>query len=130
MQSRYYSSDFLGHACATVPIKSFERKVESKIGLLNLLQLSMDGPNVKWSAYEKLQRNLELQNHCQLIDIGSCGLHKIYNAFRAGLNSTGWDIGHKFSALRTLFEDVLARPEEYGSVTKSSCYPLPFCGHR
>ena len=130
VQSHYYTSDFLGHACATDIIHSFEKKVESRIGLVNLIQLSMDGPNVNWSAFDKLQHKVETQNHCQLINIGSCGLHQLHNAFRAGLMCSGWDIGHKMSALHTLFADVPARREDYESITKSSIYPLSFCNHR
>ena len=130
VNSRYYTSDFLGRACATDPLESFEKNIECKISLQNLVQLSMDGPNVNWSTYNKLQHKLETQHHFQLINIGSCGLHTLHNAFRAGLVTSGWEIGHKLSALHTLFSDVPARREDYESVTKSSCYPLSFCGHR
>ena len=58
VQSRYLSSAFLGHATADDMISVFEAHVEGKLGLSNLIQLSMDGPNVNWAAYRKLEEKL------------------------------------------------------------------------
>ena len=44
--SRYYASEFLGHAAAIDIVKSFEANVETKFGFRHLIQISMDGPNV------------------------------------------------------------------------------------
>jgi len=128
--SRYYTSDFLGHACAVDLVGTFESKVEQTLGLTNIVQLSMDGPNVNWSAFDKLETKIEKEYNTKLINIGSCGLHTVHNAVRAGVSATHWDVSNQLSAMHTLFDNVPARREDYEEVTKSDVYPLPFCSHR
>ena len=61
------------------------------MNLLNMIQLSIDGPNVNWS-YQKLMAAVYDDHSRKLIDIGNCGLHVIHNAFRACFGATGWDL--------------------------------------
>jgi hypothetical protein len=61
----------------------------------NIIQVSMDGPNVNWSFFEKLQVKIEKDFSNKLIDVGSCGLHILHNAFKAGISETKWDIGYR-----------------------------------
>lgn len=130
VNSRYYKSDFLGHACAVDLIKTFENKVEQSLCLTNILHLSMDGPNVNWSTFDKLQAKLDSEYTTKMVNVGSCGLHILHNAFKAGVNATNWEISHKLSSLYTLFDDVPARRADYELATKSTVFPLPFCSHR
>ena len=66
-----------------------------------------------------------------MIDVGSCGLHILHNAFKAGISETKWDIGYRLSCLHTLFDNVPARREDFIQVSESGClFPLPFCSHR
>ena len=83
VQSSYNTSEFLGHACAVDLVHSFENTVETKLGFANLVQLAMDGPNVNWSTFDKLQKKLEKEHKHQLLNIGSCGLHQLHNALKA-----------------------------------------------
>jgi len=78
VQSSYYTSEFLGHACAVDLVHSFENTVETKLGFANLVQLAMDGPNVNWSTFDNLQKKLEKEHKHQLLNIGSCGLHQLH----------------------------------------------------
>jgi hypothetical protein len=64
------------------------------------------------------------------IDIGSCGLHTIHNAFRSGLVASKWELSHFFSSLSWLFKDTPARREDYTRLTGSSDFPLDHCPHR
>ena len=90
----------------------------------------MDGPNVIWSAFDKLHKKVETENNFQSINIGSCGLQKLHNAFRAGMCETGWDISHQLSSLYYLFDETPARRDDFERVTDSSVYPLRFCSDR
>ena len=47
----------------------------------------MDGPSVKLKFHRDLQSSCEEQELPTLIDIGSCGLHIIYGAFKTGAES-------------------------------------------
>ena len=42
----------------------------------------MAGPNVNLEFLELIQEDQNENEQHQLIDIGSCGLHKIHNAFK------------------------------------------------
>lgn len=56
-----------------------------------MLQLMMDGPNVNKSFEEKLRKALEDQYGTTLIDIGTCSLHHMHNAFKNGLKKISFD---------------------------------------
>lgn len=90
----------------------------------------MDGPNVNWALFKLLSEDLQKASEKKFVDIGSCGLHTMHNAFRAGLASTGWELGHFFSSLSWLFKDTPARREDFTSLTGSSDFPLEHCQHR
>ena len=78
VESRYYTSDFLGHAAAIDLVKSFEANVEKKIGFRHLIQILMDGPNVNWATFDRLQKKLQLECCSKLLSIGSCGIHIVH----------------------------------------------------
>ena len=102
------------------------------VDVSKLVQLSMDGPNVNWSLYKILSEDLQkrVSTNFRFIDIGSCGLHTVHNAFRAGHNASEWDLGHWFSSLSWLFKDTPARREDFTTITGSTEFPLDHCAHR
>ena len=81
----YFTSAFLGHTTAANMVDMFVEKCGT-MNLSNMIQLSMDGPNVNWS-YQKLMAEVYDDRSRKLIDIGSCGLHLVHNAFRAGFGA-------------------------------------------
>ena len=48
----------MGHAKELDLVDCFEKHVKRKIGYANLIQVSMDGPNVKWAIFDKLENKL------------------------------------------------------------------------
>lgn len=130
VSSRYYKSDFLGHACAVDITTSFETNVATNLNYKNLLQVSMDGPNVNWAVFKQLSDKLEEDYDTAIVDIGSCGLHTMHNAVKAAVTETGWDLHKILSSLHTLFDDVPARRADYESCTGQSLYGVNFCAHR
>eukprot|EP00117_Sycon_ciliatum_P040123 scpid49772/ scgid29541/ len=127
--SRYYTSHFLGHADAdTILSKLMDTCTD--LGLSGILQLSMDGPNVNWSVFDKLSKEVEVEAGHRLLNVGSCGLHVLHNAFKLGCSKAGWDIEHAMCCLHWLFHDDPARREDYVELSGSSTFPLKFCGHR
>lgn len=94
-----------------------------------LISISMDGPNVNLKFADLLQKeHAELYGGAQLINVGSCGLHTLHNAVKSGF--TTWQLDKFLRALHFLFHNVPARREDFTALTKSTCFPLPFCGHR
>lgn len=75
----------------------------------------MDGPNVNFKLFDTLSRDLEEDTGCKLLNIGSCGLHIMHNAFKAGSNITTWDIEHTLNCLGFLKipqPDVMISPKQ------------------
>lgn len=93
-----------------------------------LLQVSMDGPNVNWAFLKEYK--LEFSNNSKLLDIGSCGLHRLHCAFKSGIYAADWNIISYIRALYNLFKDVPARRALYIHYSGSDIFPLKFCSIR
>ncbi|KAJ4930980.1 hypothetical protein JOQ06_025281 [Pogonophryne albipinna] len=70
---------------------------------------------------------MQKQADKSLLNIGSCGLHVLHNAFRDGCKATGWDIEHILSSLYWLFHDCPARREDFVTATGCNTVMLKFC---
>ena len=64
------------------------------------------------------------------MNIGSCGLHILHGAFKDGAVASGWQLDRLYSNLHWLFQDSLARREDYTKGTASLLFALKFCKHR
>ncbi len=115
VKTKYIGSEFMGHSSAQ-DIAEKMNNLLSEIGIKNLVQISMDGPNVNWKVFEILQNQVQNDAGKSLINIGSCGLHILHNAFRNGCKSTGWEVEHGLYSLYCLFHECPARHEDLGTV--------------
>jgi hypothetical protein len=96
-----------------------------------LIQVSMDGPSVNWAFLQKLKSKLERdKDEPVILEIGSCTLHIMHGAFQCGAKASGFDINHLLMSLFYLFNDSLAKRDDYMKVSGSSIFPLKFCAHR
>lgn len=129
VKTRYVGSEFLGHATAQDIVERMQN-VLSETGMKNLVQLSMDGPNVNWKVFNLLQSDLLVQINRSLLNIGSCGLHTLHNAFRDGYKASGWDVEHTLSSMYWLFKNSPARKEDFIKLTGCDIPMLKFCQHR
>ena len=130
VSSRYYKSVFFGHGTAIDLYNIMESHVQSNLGFYDFIQVSMDGPNVDWALYDRLQDALAEGHDRQLLNIGSCGLHTVHNCFKQGVESTSWEISQILQALYILFKDTPARREDYTTITGSFDFPKKFCSIR
>ena len=96
--TRYFGSKFLGHAKAVDLVSHFKEGL-GELDMKNLIQISMDGPAVNIKFHEIMQRDILQEYSHSLIDIGSCGLHILHNAFKKGADSTQWDLASILSGL-------------------------------
>ena len=83
VESRYFDSQFLGHPTAKHLLERMTTSLTT-INSINLTQLSMDGPSVKWLLFDLLKEQHEEQELPKLLNIGSCNLHVIQGAFKSG----------------------------------------------
>ena len=126
---RYWNSKFLGHATSDDLLKQFDSGLEG-IDKNNILQVTFDGPNVNWAFFEKLKKQRTESELSDLVDIGSCNLHSIHNAFGVGVNATDWDIKKLMKGAFYTLHDTPARREDYIKQTGSKEFTLSFCATR
>ena len=119
----------LGHAQACHLVNSIEA-LQTTLNFGNLVQISMDGPNVNWSAYNTVSKKIKTDYGHELLNIGSCGLHQVHNAFRAGSQATQWNMDSFLCSLYSLFKNVPARREDFTTHSESTVFPLKFAPHR
>ena len=91
--TRYFGSQFLGHATANDMVQHFEESVVNcDLPICNLEQISMDGPNVNWKFFADMKKTLADDYETILINIGSCGLHIDHNSFKTGATAAEWKV--------------------------------------
>ena len=57
--TRYFGSQFLGHATANDMVQHFEESVvNSGLPICNLAQISMEGPSVNWKFFTDMKKKL------------------------------------------------------------------------
>ena len=119
VKSRYLSSGFLGHTTAKDLKRAFEEST-GKLDLKNLIQLSMDEPNVNWKMLDLIveDRNSN-ETYPNLLDVGSCSLHVVHGAFRTGMKQTGWGIDLLLKSLYSHLHETPARKEDCTKMTGS-----------
>lgn len=90
----------------------------------------MDGPNVNIKFHKDIQENIVQEHNNCLIDIGSCSLHTVYNAFKACFQKMKWDLDEFLKGLYNLFEYSPARRDDYVKTGKVNLFPLHFTNIR
>ena len=108
VETRFLTSFFLGHSSAKDICEQLDPLI-CELGYRKIVQLSMDGPNVNWAVFNLLQEEIERQTSCRMLRTGSCGLHILHNAFRAGCSASGWDVEDLLAKVYYLFKDAPAR---------------------
>ena len=120
-----------GHGTADNLMDHFTMSVlESGLPVKDMIQVSMDGPNVNWKFFRDLKNKVNDDYGTSLINIGSCGLHVVHNSFKRGINATGWQVSSFLSSLYYLFKDAPARKEDFATISGSTLMPLKFVSHR
>ncbi|XP_077484977.1 uncharacterized protein LOC144095035 [Amblyomma americanum] len=127
--TKYYTSVFMGHATAE-DIKDELLSALEPLPLAKILQISMDRPNVNLKFFKMLQSHLQqnFQVHC--LDLGTCSLHTVYNAYKAGVIASKWGLDTLLSSLSALFEDAPARRHDFSALTGKAVFPLKYVAHR
>ena len=91
----YYTSLFFGHAEGEkVAVKMYEQLVSDGIPVAKLVTLVQDGPNINKTIFQKMDELIRHDNpeFTGLVDLGSCSIHTIHNAFGKGLEKCGKEI--------------------------------------
>ena len=100
--SRYLTSQFMGHLSATTMLQEIITSLhDHEIDVTKVVQMSMDGPNVNWKLDRLLMEHVAAADvHApKLLDVGSCSLHVLHNAFKAGAKASEWETSDILSTL-------------------------------
>ena len=111
----YYTSQFFGHAEAEkVLVKMYEQVLSDGIPVDKMATLIWDGPNVNKAIFRKMN-GLITQDHPDfigLIDLGSCSILIIHDAFGKGLEQYSKGIDQLCIDLHWLLKYSAARWED------------------
>ena len=127
--SQYLSSPFMGHS-TTEDIMNNILEASSEIKLCNLVQVSMDGPNVNWAFLEQLSSNLHDEYGTKMLFLGSCSLHVINGSLTIGHKATNWKVQVQLKSFFKHFKDSPARRADYIDFTGCNQFPKKFCSVR
>ena len=64
-----------------------------------------------------------------MLNIGTCGLHTVHNAFKHGAKASGWSIDKVLSSVYKIFGQSPSRRGDYEKLTRG-IYPLQFYSHK
>ena len=116
---RFYTSLFFSHAEGVKVVTAMYNKMQDDgIQVDKMLTLIWDGPNVNKTIFQKMNELIS-GDHPEfkgLIDLGSCTLHTVHNAFGKGIEQYGKDIDNLCMDLHTLFKYSAARREDYKDI--------------
>ena len=87
---KHLETFFLGNAKAET-LKEYIVNSLNNAGLhlKKLLMLGSDGPNVNIKVSRLVNEEIKALNRKPLIDIGTCSIHLVHNAFLKGLQAFG-----------------------------------------
>ena len=112
---RCYTSLFFGHAEGDIQVTTtmYNRMLSDGIAVDKMLTLIRDGPNVNETIFHEMNE-LNAKDHPEfqgLIDLGSCAIHTVHNAFGKGIEQYGKDIDQLCTDLHLSFSSIVL-PEE------------------
>ena len=112
----YYSSLFFGHAEGERVANRLHQEItKDNIPVTKLIALVRDGPNVNKTIVNKLHALFKEEDPAfqGFIDLGTCVLHIVHNAFGAGLQAHAKDVEVLCMDVYSLFKYSAARREDY-----------------
>lgn len=130
VKTRFLTSCFLGHATAHDLLMNFISALkEQGLNLKNMMQVSMDGPNVNLKFLKDLKSYLreDSPDDPELLSFGTCALHIVHGAFKTAHDKCDWNIPSFLRCIYYLFKNFPTRRADYQFLTQSSLFPLKFC---
>lgn len=115
---------YVGTATSSVNVEKLNDALNSyMLPLSNLLMLGSDGPNVYKSVSRNINDTCVLNKRKPLIDIGTCNIHTIHNAFLKGISEFGEDVSELVLDIHYYFYGWLARRTDFMEIQTSLKLP-------
>ena len=100
------------------------------LDMAKFLKLSMDGPSTNWNILNVVSNHLVANGYKNLIEIGSCSVHTVHDAFQTGatfLSNKDRESNKAFEAMYKIFNESSAGHDVYLKEENSSKFPIKFC---
>lgn len=118
---------FIENGCAdTIAGYLLKALDNAKVPIDKMITLSRDGPNVNKKVLRLIKEQFKAKTGRELLDLGSCDLHTVHNAFKAGLTVFGSDVSDLIIKTYYFFNGEALRSEEYRDIQKKLKMPEPF----
>ena len=116
----YCGSLFVDHCPAEKLVEHFFTFIKkSGLDVKFMLHLGMDGPNVNLKFQRLLlQSSLLVEAQTSFLDIGSCPLHIVHNAFRKGVSQLKFNVDQFALDIHFFFKLSAARRADYKSMVE------------
>ncbi|XP_072157389.1 uncharacterized protein [Bemisia tabaci] len=125
--TRYFNSVFLGSQTSADLVAGIHKGL-SPLPMTNIIQLSMDGPNVNLKASRDLRSSVSTDpDDPSILNMGTCGLHHVNNAFERAFSENEWELELYLRASYKVLDNSPARRALYTSFSGSNIFPKPFC---
>ena len=66
----------------------------------------MDGPKVNWKFYNDLEKDIHSNHDVKLLNVGSCGLHKVHGCFKTAFEQSGWQMDSIYLVPLLCLQDI------------------------
>jgi hypothetical protein len=117
---------YMGHATAeNIKGKVLLALSNADLPLSNIIMVGSDGPNVNKKVLRLINEEVKSVRGKGLVNIGTCNIHVIHNAFQRGLEELGTDSSDLVVFMYNFFDGWPARWEDYSKVQnqkKVSCH--------
>ena len=115
----FITSLFFGHAEGElVATRMYKKMLEDGIPVQRLATLVRDGPNVNKTVFHKMDKFIrkDYSEFPGLVDLGTCSLHTVHNAFNKGMDQYGKEVDQLCLDLHALFKYSPVRREDFKSI--------------
>lgn len=113
-QQDFVQTFCLGHATSKIiSDKIFESLNQNGLQLRNVLALESDGPNVNKGVWQTINEKVKQSGSNGLLNIGTCNLHVVHNAFEKGIKEYGNAVQEFAIDLHSFFKHSSARKDDY-----------------
>ena len=115
--TRHLQTFFMGSATADELYNKLCEAIDNTTLLrTNLLMLSNDGPNVNKAVTNLMNESLILLRKKRMVDIGTCNIHILHNAFRRGMKELGDNASNLIFLIHDFFDGWPSRWEDFEKI--------------
>ena len=108
---------FIGKATADILKEKIKEAVNNvNLSLNYIIMLASDGPNVNKAVFRSLSNEIMQHRSKPLLDVGTCNIHSVHNAFSKALHKLGIEMSDFIIMIHSFIYDFPKRREEFESI--------------